>query len=346
MTSIEQSKFGTMPDGAPVTLYTLRNDAGTEVRLTDYGATTVGVATPDRAGRIADVTLGFDELAAYLVDARFIGGTIGRFANRIAGGRLPIDNRSFALSRNENGHHLHGGTCGFHRRRWRGAIDAQDAGGSAVRFTLVSPDGDEGYPGRLEVSATHTLTANQVLRIVYRATTDQPTAVNLTHHSYWNLHGAGRGDIRGHELRIAADRYTPVDATNIPTGERVAVAETPFDFRSPQALATRLDATGGFDHNFVLRGGGMRPIAQLADRASGRELVVHSDAPGLQVYTCNDWTGAVVGRGGARYGRHCAVALEPQGFPNAPNEPAFPNTILRPHETYQRTIEFHFSHLR
>lgn len=346
MATIEQRDYGLLPDGRRVGQYTLRNDNGVCLRFIDHGAITTGIDVPDRTGRVADVVLGFDTLADWLADTRYHGATMGRYANRIAGGEFTIDGERYRLGVNEGGNHLHGGNEGFHNRLWSGEQVGAPNGDCGVRFTLVSPDGHDGYPGELRVSATHWLTDDNTFRVAFVATSDKPTIVNPTHHSYWNLSAGDRPFIGDHELTILADAYTPVGAGNVPTGEIAPVAGTPLDFTTGQRLGPRFaEQPGGFDHNFVLRDGGgtVRRAARLVDPHSGRVVEMLTDAPGMQVYTANVFDPSVIGKRGAVYDKHCAVALEAQSFPDAPNHAAFPNAILRPGEAYRRTIAFRFS---
>lgn len=312
--------FGTTPAGETVRLYTLSVAGSLEVRATDYGGVIAAILAPDRDGRPANVVLGHESLDGYLRDSRYLGAIVGRYANRIAHARFTLDGTTYRLTANHGPHHLHGGRTGFDRVRWRASPFV--AGGTAgLTLTHTSPDGDEGYPGTLDVVVTYTLTERLELVVDYRATTDRATPVNLTQHSYFNL--AGAGDVLAHLLRIDADAITPVDDTLIPTGAIAPVAGTPFDFRTPTAIGARLD--GRYDHNFVLNraGAGLVHAARLEDPVSGRTLDVHTTEPGLQLYT------------GARSG----LCLETQHYPDSPNQPTFPSTILRPGAEYRsRTV--------
>lgn len=342
---IASEHLGSLPDGRAVPVFTLTGTGGAEVRVMAYGAAVLSIRVPDRHGALGDVVLGYDSLDGYLRDRCFMGGVVGRYANRIRGGRFTLDGREVVLGTNDGPNHLHGGHDGFHRRLWTAERVADDA----VRLGLVSPDGDEGYPGRLDVSVTYALSPGNELSVDYRAETDRATAVNLTQHSYFNL--AGAGTVLDHLLTIDADAFTPVDETLIPTGERAPVAGTPFDFTRPTAIGARLgDAHPqlrhghGYDHNFVLRDGeGVRQAARLADPLSGRVLDVRTTEPGLQFYSGNFLAGEPRGRGGRAYGPHDALCLETQHFPDAPNRPAFPSTIVRPGEPFRSRTVFAFS---
>lgn len=337
-TRVEAARFGTLPAGSPVTLYTLTNGHGLVAKLTDWGATLTALQVPDRAGHPADVVLGFDRLEPYLGGHPYFGSTVGRVANRIAHGRFILEGREVELARNEGEHHLHGGPVGFDKALWRSeALDG------AVRFTHVSPDGDQGYPGRLAVSVTVTLT-DDALVFDYQATTDRPTPVSLTNHAWFNL--AGGGDILGHVLWLAADAYTPTDADRVPTGELRPVTGTPLNFTRPAAIGSRLAELGdeppGYDHNFVVRGGGkgLALAARVTDPGSGRVLEVSTTEPGLQLYTGNHLDGTIMGKGGVVYQRHAGLCLEAQGFPDAVNHPGFPGVVLRPGQTSRQTTAF------
>ncbi|MPY65357.1 galactose mutarotase [Deinococcus sp. SDU3-2] len=344
--SVEEREWGRTPQGEAVTLYTLSLPSGIKASLTNYGGVLVRLLTPDRDGKLDDIVLGYDSPEPYLdrATASFFGALIGRFGNRIAGGRFSLDGHAYQLARNNGPNALHGGERGFDQRLWQGEASVGEDGPQVV-FTRVSPDGEEGYPSTLSVRVTYALRPEGALQIDYEATTDAPTVLNLTNHSYWNLSGDAQRDILGHELTVAADLFTPVDETLIPTGERRAVAGTPFDFRTAQPIGARVDAddeqlrfAGGYDHNFVLRGG-EGPAAMLHDPVSGRWLTVHTDQPGMQFYSGNFLDGSLVGKGGRRYGHRWAVCLETQHFPDSPNQPDFPSTVLRPGERFtSRTV--------
>jgi aldose 1-epimerase len=341
---VDVAGFGRLPDGTPVRRFTLQNGTGVIARVIDYGTTITELHVPDRAGRLADVVLGFDNLAQYLAGPHYLGCTIGRVANRIAAGRFTLNGKVHTLARNNGPNHLHGGIRGFDKAVWRGEPFAGPVAGA--RFTHVSPDGDEGYPGRLDVGVIVMLTDADELVIDYSATTDQPTPVNLTNHSYFNL--AAMGNILGHELTLAAEAYTPTDATLIPTGEIRPVQGTPLDFTRPMSMGARLDQLDGeprgYDHNFVVdHRGGLTPAARVFEPGTGRVMEVTTSEPGLQLYTANYLDGTQTGKRGQRYSRYAGFTLEAQHFPDAVNQPAFPSTILRPGQTYHQTTVYRFS---
>jgi aldose 1-epimerase len=345
-----RSSFGKTAAGEEVALYTLTNARGVEVRTIARGATIVSIRVPDRAGTLADVTLGFDTLAGYESDGNpFFGNVVGRYANRIGGSAFTLDGKKYPLAANDGPNHLHGGRRGFDEYVWTGEEVSRD-GAAGVRWTMVSPDGDEGYPGRLQTSVTYLLTPKDELVVEYEATTDKPTVVNLTQHAYFNLGGEGSGSIADHVLQVHAARYTPVAAGLIPTGAIAPVAGTPLDFTKPERIGARIDAGheqmklgNGYDHNFVLdrKGDGLVHALSVFDPKTGRAMDVHTTEPGLQVYTAN-WLD-VAGKGGKQYGRRHAVCFETQHYPDSPNKPEFPSTVLRPGETYRSKTVFAFS---
>lgn len=343
-----QQSWGTAPDGQEVQLCTLRLPGGMCAELSSYGAVLVRLLAPDREEKLADVVLGHDTLDPYTDHARspYFGATVGRCANRIAQGRFTLGGQSYQLAQNNGPNALHGGERGFDQRGWASRVFL-GPDGPAAEFSRFSPDGEEGYPGTLAVRVTYTLTPQQALQIDFQALTDAPTPVNLTHHSYWNLTGDPRRTILDHELTVFADQITPVGASLIPTGELRAVAGTPFDFRLPRRVGEQIGAgdeqlrfAGGYDHNFVLRGeAGLKPAATLHDPLSGRELRVLTTEPGLQVYSGNFLDGSLRGKGGTAYGHRSALCLEPQHFPDSPNQPHFPSVILEPGELFaSRTV--------
>lgn len=341
---VRVTRFGTLPDGTPVELYTLTNAGGLLARITSFGTIITELHAPDRTGLPGDVVLGFDSLAGYLAGHPYFGCTVGRVANRIAGGRFPIDGRTFLLDRNSGPHHLHGGLNGFDKAVWRAApLSAPVAG---VRFTHVSPDGDQGYPGRLEVAVVMTLTEQNQLAIDYTATTDRPTPVNLTNHSYFNL--AGAGDILGHELTLFATRYAPTDEARIPTGEIRPVNGTPLDFTRSTPIGARFAQLAcdprGYDHSFLLdnTGGGPVPAARVHDPATGRVMELATTEPAVQLYTGHWLDGTLTGKRGVVYTRYAGFSLEAQHLPDSVNQPAFPNTIVRPGEIYRQTTVYRF----
>lgn len=345
--TLTRQPFGTTPAGEAVDLITLTNARGMKVRVMTYGAIIVSLEVPDRDGALGDVVLGFDSLAGYLGSSPYFGAVVGRYANRIAKGRFTLDGTEYRLATNNGPNHLHGGVRGFDKVVWA-AEPFQSDSGVGVILRHVSPDGDEGYPGRLEARVTYTLTDRNELAIDYEATTDRATPVNLSQHSYFNL--AGTGDILGHELMLAADRYTPVDSTLMPTGELAPVAGTPFDFRQPHRIGERIGDDhpqlrygGGYDHNFVLRrptpDTGLALAARLTDPASGRTLEIRTTEPGIQFYSGNFLDGTLTGKGGTVYRHRTGLCLETQHFPDSPNHPDFPSTILEPGQVYRsRTV--------
>lgn len=352
---LTRAPFGRTPDGQAVEVFTL-NASGLEVRAVTYGGIILSLATPDREGRLADIVLGYDSLEGYVRASPYFGAIVGRYANRIARGRFTLDGTSYRLATNNGPHHLHGGTRGFDKMVW-GAEPVEHAGGVGVAFTHTSPAGDEGYPGTLSARVTYTLTDRHELIVDYHATTDQATPVNLTQHSYFNLagQGAGRRDVLDHELTIFADRFTPVDATLIPTGALAPVEGTPFDFRTETPIGARIAGDdpqlrhgGGYDHNFVLNGppsgapGGLAHAARVREPTSGRTLDVFTTEPGLQFYSGNFLDGSITGKGGSVYGRRAGFCLETQHFPDSPNQRAFPSAILRPGTAYRSRTTFVF----
>ena len=332
-------------------VYTLANTHGVEVRVATYGGIIASLLAPDRDGRIADVVLGCDWVDGYVRGTPYFGAIVGRYANRIANARFTLDGATYQLAANNGPNHLHGGIVGFDKAIWRAdPFGTADAVGVTLRHT--SPDGDEGYPGTLNVRVTYTLTEQSELAVDYHATTDTATPINLTQHSYFNLAGAGSGDVLGHELQIAADAITPVDETLIPTGEIRPVLGGPFDFRTPRAIGAHIDDDEeqlrlghGYDHNFVLRAGGGGGVlvhaARVVEPASGRTLDVHTTEPGMQLYTANFLDG-VRGKEGMTYGRRGALCLETQHYPDSPNRPAFPSCIVRPGDEYRSRTVFTF----
>ena len=331
---------------------TLVNANGMEVRFIGLGGAITALRVPDRHGRLADVVPGYDTAEEYASDTRFLGCLVGRFANRIARGRFRLDEVEYRLPLNDGPNHLHGGPGGFHRALWRVAPFHHEGTTGAV-LCLRSPSGDQGYPGALDTRVTYTLSDDNALRIDYSAITDAPTVVNLTQHTYFNLAGHDAGDVLDHELTIAATYFTPVNATQIPTGALRGVIGTPFDFSTPHRIGERIGADdqqlhigGGYDHNFVLRvRAGDEPsfAARLTEPRSGRVLEVFTTEPGIQCYSGNHFHEGPPGKGGVRYPRHGAVALETQHFPDSPNQPHFPSTVLRPGGEYRSTTIYRFS---
>ncbi|MDQ2771785.1 MAG: galactose mutarotase [Bacteroidota bacterium] len=342
------SPFGQAVDGTEVQLYILTNRQGAQAAITNYAGTLVRLLLPDRAGRLGDVVLGFDDVSGYQSPAfrkstPYIGALIGRYGNRIARGRFTIDGQPYQLGVNNGPNSLHGGPVGFDQRIWQ-ATPGTSAAGPTLTLQYRSPDGEQGYPGNLDVTVVYTLTDDNALQIDYSATTDQATPLNLTNHAYFNLSAGGSPNILAHEVTLPADRYTVVDATQIPTGELRPVAGTAFDFRTPHAIGERIgQVPGGYDHNWVLhQAAGPHPAATVYDPVSGRTLHVATDQPGVQFYTGNFLDGTLTGKGGTVYGQHAGFCLETQHFPDSPNQPAFPNTILRPGETFHSRSTYQF----
>ncbi|HEV7281025.1 MAG TPA: aldose epimerase family protein [Pirellulaceae bacterium] len=339
---LTEQPFGTAPAGE-VTKYTIENSRGLSVGLIDYGATLVSVKTPDKNGKVAEITQGFPTLEGYLQRHPYFGSTVGRFCNRIAKGKFTIDGQEYTLATNNGPNHLHGGEEGFDRQLWK-AEPFKKADEAGVKFTYVSPDGEEGYPGELTVTATYSLNDQNELKYTFEATTDKATHVNLTNHAYWNLAGAGSGTILDHELTLAAEQYLPVDETSIPTGELANVSGTPFDFTSPKKIGADWDKLSGdpkgYDHNFVLEDTSeLHPAAIVIEPKSGRVMEIQTTQPGVQFYTGNFLDGSE-GNGG--FERHQAFCLETQHFPDAPNQPKFPSTLLKPGETLRQTTVHRF----
>ena len=346
---VTRAAYGRMPDGKPVDVYTLTNASGMEVRAITYGAFIVSLRTPDRTGKADDVVLGFDSLEGYLKSGSHMGSVVGRYGNRIANAKFTLDGKTYTLAANDGVNHLHGGVTGFDQYVWTGeeVRQGEDVG---VRFTLVSPDGDEGYPGRLTTSVTYTLTPRSELVVEYTATTDKPTLVNLTQHSYFNLAGQANGDVLGHELTIHADLYTPAGPGLIPTGALAPLEGTPLDFRTATRIGARIDQDHeqlklgrGYDHNYVVlhTSPGLVPAARVFDPKSGRTMEVLTTEPGIQLYTGN-WLGDEKGKGGRVYPRRSGFCLETQHYPDSPNRPEFPTTVVRPGETYRSKTVFVF----
>ena len=347
---VTRSDFGTTPAGEPVDLFTLTNAHGLVVRATTYGGIITSIETPDRAGKLGDVALGYDSLAGYLKATPYFGAIIGRYGNRIGHAQFTLDGATYHLPANDGPNTLHGGTVGFDKVVWEAEPFWTDSG-VGVAFSHTSPDGDQGFPGKLEVRVTYTLTNRDELVVEYRATTDKATPVNLTQHSYFNLAGDGAGDVLRHVVWINADRYTPVDSTLIPTGALAPVAGTPFDFTTPTAIGARIGQDDeqlkrgrGYDHNFVLNraGEGLVHAARVVEPTTGRTLDVSTTEPGLQFYTGNFLDGSITGKGGHVYRHRNGFCLETQHFPDSPNHPSFPSTILRPGQTYRSKTVFTF----
>jgi aldose 1-epimerase len=346
--AVKREPFGRLPDGKTVERFTLTNASGIELAAISYGGIITSLRVPDRAGKMDDVVLGFDQLDGYLENHPFFGAIIGRYGNRIAKGQFTLDGKTYKLATNNAPNHLHGGNKGFDKVLW----DAEPvAGANAIAFTRTSPDGEEGYPGDLRVRVSYTLTDANELIVEYRATTNKATPVNLTQHSYFNLAGQASGDILGHELMLNAGRYTPVDDTLIPTGELAPVAGTPFDFRKLTAIGARINddhpqlkAGKGYDHNWVLnrKGTGLQLAARVVEPKTGRTLEIATSEPGIQFYAGNFLDGTLKGKAGAVYKHRTGFCLETQHYPDSPNKPKFPSTTLRPGREYRTRTVFTF----
>ena len=351
---VTRAPFGATSDGRPVELFTLTNAHGVEARITNYGAIIVSLKTPDRAGNFDDITLGYDSLSGYLRDTPYFGAVVGRVGNRIARGTFTLDGVTYHLAINNGVNTLHGGLRGFDKVVWTPET-FQNATGAGLTLSYTSADMEEGYPGALSTKVTYTLNDRDQLVVDYQATTTKATPVNLTQHSYWNLAGSASRDILGHVLMLNADGMTPVDSTLIPTGEIAPVAGTPFDFRTPTPIGARVDQKqntqirfgGGYDHNFVLDRGGaaadsMVLAASVTEPVSGRTMSVYTMEPGIQFYSGNFLDGSNVGKGGHVYHYRYGFVLETQHYPDSPNQPRFPNTILRPGQQYHTRTMFTF----
>jgi len=349
--TIDKCFFGKTAAGVDVDIYTLSNGNGMRARIATYGGIVVSLEVPDRNGVFDDVVLGFDTLEEYERHSPYFGALIGRYANRIAKGRFTLDGRDYQLAVNNGKNHLHGGIKGFDKVVWsaRSFIDER---GANLELTYLSPNGEEGYPGGLQVTVVYALTHQNELKIDYTATTDKPTVINLTNHSYFNLAGAGNGDILGHELFINADNFTSTDPGAIPTGEIRSVAVTPFDFLTTTAIGSRIDNDDeqirfghGYDHNFVLNNSrnNLALAASVFEKTSGRVMEVFTTEPGVQLYSGNYLDGSLKGKQGKMYPRRSAFCLETQHFPDSPNQPRFPSTVLRPGDMYLQTTIYKFS---
>ncbi|MGE5386076.1 MAG: aldose epimerase family protein [Betaproteobacteria bacterium] len=348
--SLAWETLAATPDGEAVQAVTLENGHGLRARIMNFGATLLELRVPGRRGTATDVVLGFDDASAYFSESPYFGAVIGRFANRIAGGRFKLNGIEYTLATNNGENHLHGGLRGFDKVIWR-AVDERSGSRPSVTWHYVSPDGEEGYPGTLYVQVTYTLTADNALQLDYVARTDAMTVLNLTHHAYWNL--AGGGDVLDHRLEILGSRFLPVDAGLIPTGELRRVAGTPMDFRAPTPIRARLDpgdpqsqcANGGYDHNWILdHGGNHHPAlaARLQAPRTGIAMEVLTTQPGLQFYSGNFLDGSLVGKGGQPYKKHAGLCLETQHFPDSPNRPEFPSTVLAVGDVYRQTTIYRF----
>ena len=349
---IEKSAFGATKDGNAVDLYTLSNTHGMRVGIITYGGIIVSLDVPDRNGKMADVVLGFDKLDGYLGAHPYFGAIVGRYGNRIAGGKFSLDGKAYTLARNNGVNALHGGLKGFDKQVWA-AEEVKDKDAVGLKLSYVSADGEEGYPGALKSTVTYWLTNANELKIEYAATTDKATPLNLTNHSYFNLAGHDSGSIQGQEMQIMADAFLPVDDTLIPTGELRPVKDTPFDFTAPKAIGKQINADYdqlkfypcGYDHCFVLNkpAGQLGPCAKVTDPKSGRVMEVFTTEPAVQFYTGTFLDATNVGKGGVVYYQRYGFCLETEHYPDSPNQPKFPNTILKPGETYASTTIYKFS---
>src|ERR1700733_3966998 len=348
--SIVHAPFGHTQAGVAVERYTLRNAHGMEAQIATYGGIVTRLTAPDRQQRYGDVVLGYDSLDAYLKSSPYFGALIGRYGNRIARGRFTLNGTPYTLAVNNGPNALHGGKVGFDKVVWTATHAAVTPQGPQLTLHYMSRDGEEGYPGNLKVTAVYTLTENDALRLEYTATTDKDTVINLTQHSYFNLRGSG--DVLGHVVRIAADRFTPVDATLIPTGELRAVAGTPFDFRQPTAIGARIEQAdeqlkfgNGYDHNWVLNKppGEFGVVAVIDEPSTGRRLEVSSTEPGVQFYTGNFLVGSLIGKEDRVYAFRSGFTVEPQHFPDSPIHPRFPSVVLHPGQTYRNIIVYRFT---
>jgi len=344
--NFHRESFGQAPDGQEIFLYTLTSAKGLRARISNFGANLVSLEIPDHHGKLDDVTLGFDSLAGYVGQRAYFGSTIGRYANRIGNARFVLDGVEYKLAANDGPHHLHGGLQGFDKAVWK-TVEATAAEDRAwVRLGYLSKDGEEGYPGNLQCNVTYLLSNDDELRIGYEAETDKKTVVNFTNHTYWNLAGQGVGDILRHELMLEASRFTIVDRGLIPVGITASVIDTPLDFLAPRPIGGRIrQLQHGYDHNFVLRGpaGALKLAARVHEPTSGRIMEIHTTEPGIQLYTGNYLDGSVVGKGGKAYARHAGLCLETQHYPDSPNKPAFPSTVLEPGQKFTSLTVYRFS---
>ncbi|MHC4633380.1 MAG: aldose epimerase family protein, partial [Planctomycetota bacterium] len=340
---VMKESFGKTPDGQEVDLYTMTNTNGITAKITNYGAILVSLEVPDKNGKLADITLGFDTLDGYIKGHPYFGATVGRYANRIGGASFKLNNVEYKLAANNGPNHLHGGIKGFDKVVWKAEDVTAESDRALVKLSYLSKDGEEGYPGNLTCTVTYTLTKDDELKISYEAETDKTTILNLTNHSYWNLAGQGNGDVLGHELMLNAYKYTPVDEGLIPTGEIKSVKDSPMDFTKPLTIDSRIGQVGsGYDHNYVLNSGGGRLAlcARVHEPASGRIMEIHTIEPGVQFYTGNFLDGSITGKSDKVYKKHYGFCLETQHFPDSPNKPDFPSVVLKPGDKYT-TVTVH-----
>jgi aldose 1-epimerase len=344
--SANEEAFGQTPDGRQVVLYTLTNPNGLKAKITNFGAILVSLEVPDRNGQLADITLGFDSLEGYINVHPYFGATVGRYANRIGKAQFTLDGVLYKLAANNDENHLHGGIKGFDKAVWKPVECKAESEKTWVKMSYISEDDEEGYPGNMACTVTYTLTKDNELKISYEAETDKSTIVNLTNHSYFNLSGQGTGDILAHELTLNADKYTPVDEGLIPTGEIKNVTDSAMDFTSSMSIGSRIkQVEGGYDHNYVLNGGGgaLALCAEVYEPSSGRVMTIHTTEPGVQFYTGNFLDGTLTGKSGRVYKKHYGFCLETQHFPDSPNKPNFPTVVLRPGQKYTSETVHKFS---
>lgn len=348
---MDRQVFGKTSDGSEVYIYTLKNARGMEARITNYGAILVSLTAPDKNGELADVVLGYDSLSKYIANSPYFGAIVGRYGNRIGHAKFNLKGHEYSLAANNGPNTLHGGVKGFDKVVWN-VNEADSKAGKSIALTYTSKDGEEGFPGNLSVEVIYTLTQKNELRLDYAATTDKPTVLNLTHHSYFNLAGAGNGNILSHILYLDADRYTPVDSTLIPTGEFAPVKGTPLDFTKPTTIGARINETNdqlkygiGYDFNWVLnkKGSEFKLAARVEEPGTGREMEVYTTEPGIQFYSGNFLDGSAIGKGGKKYGYRYGFCLETQHFPDSPNKPEFPSTELDPGQKFTSTTVYKFS---
>jgi aldose 1-epimerase len=348
---VTKADFGKTAAGTPVEIYTLTTTKGAEAKIITYGGTVVSLKVPERNGRITDVVLGYDSIGDYEKHTSFFGAIVGRYGNRIAKGKFTLDGKEYTLATNNGENHLHGGIKGFDKVVWAAKPSTDDAGAN-LELTYLSKDGEEGYPGNLNVTVVYTLTEKDQLKIVYSATTDKATLANLTHHSYFNLAGAGSGSILDHQVKLFASNFTPTDAGSIPTGEIMPVKGTPFDFLKATAIGARIGQDNeqlrfgsGYDHNWVLDRKGTAPglAATVYEPVTGRYMEVFTTEPGMQFYTGNFLDGSIKGKGGQDYPKNSGFCLEAQHYPDSPNKPKFPSTVLKPGQKYAQTTIYKFS---
>lgn len=347
---VSSSPFGKLPDGTAVSLFTLKNENGMTMTVMNYGGIITSLTAPDKNGQFEDIVLGYDSLSGYLKSSPYFGALIGRYGNRIGTGKFTLDGKSYQLGQNNNGNHLHGGPNGFDKRFWN-IEEHPVANGAALKLTYTSKDMEEGYPGNLNTQVIYHLTDSNELKIFYEATTDKPTIINLTQHTYFNLSGNTKADILQHELYINADKFVPVDKTLIPTGELKNVSETPFDFKTPTAIGSRIDKKDqqlefgqGYDHCWVLNTAGdtTKVAATLHDPSTGRVLSVRTSEPGIQFYSGNFLDGSITGKYSTVYNKRYGLCLETEHFPDSPNQKSFPPVVLRPGETYRTQTVYTF----